>query len=133
LAVALTAWLTFGMPDRIGFLAPGPGWRDLFVAVTVVIVLSLLTPVVTLVRPTWTRFRVAAHVLVDVASITIGAVSLSLGSWVVLADPATATPDMVGLVELVNGIVRVSIAGTIVLTAITGALELRRLVRMLRP
>ena len=55
-----------------------------------------------------------AHVLVDAASITIGALSLLLGSWVVLADPATATPDMVRLVELVNGIVRVSIAGTIV-------------------
>ena len=62
----------------------------------------------------------------------IGAVSLALGTWVVLADPATATAEMVRLVELINAFVRVSIAVTIVLTAVTGALELRRLLRMTR-
>ena len=90
---------------------------------------SLLTPVVTLIRPTWTRFRIAAHIAIDAATIVIGAVSLALGSWVVLIDPATATTDQRSLAELVNGIVRFSIAATIVLTAINLALEVRRLVR----
>jgi hypothetical protein len=130
LAVALAAWLAVGMPGTIGFLEPGPGWRDLFGPITAVIVAALLTPVVTLVRPTWTRFRVAAHIVVDVATIVIGALSLGLASWVVLVDPATATAQQASLAELVNGIVRWSIATTIVLTAISAALEVRRLRRM---
>ena len=78
------------------------------------------------------RFCVAADVVVDVATIVIGAVSLAIGSWVILADSVGATPEMVRLVELINTVVRVSIAGTIVLTAINAALELRRLIRMSR-
>ncbi len=130
LAAALAAWLAIGMPATVGFLEPGPGWRDLFVPITVVIVGALLTPLVTLLRPTWTRFRVAAHIAIDAATIAVGVVSLALGSWVVLIDPALATADQRSLAELVNGIVRFSIAGTIVLTAINLALEVRRLVRM---
>ena len=130
LAVGLTAWLIIGVPEALGFMVPGPGWRDVFVPATVVFVIAFLTPVVTLIRPTWTRFRVAAHVVVDVGVIIVGIVSLSLGSWVVLADPATATADMASLVDLINTIVRVSIAATIVLSAITAGLELRRLLRM---
>lgn len=132
LAVALTAWLSIGLPASIDFLRPGPGWADLFVPIAAVIVAALLTPVVTLVRPTWTRFRVAAHIAVDIATVAIGAVSLALGSWVVLTDPASATAEMARLAELINTVVRVSIAGTIVLTVLTGALEVRRLIRMTR-
>ena len=130
LAVALTAWLVIGVPASLGFMEPGPGWRDVYVPATFVIVASLVAPVVTLIRPRWTRFRLAAHVVVDIASIAVGAVSLALGSWVVLSDPATATADMAALVDLINNIVRISIAITIVLTVVTGALELRRLLRM---
>lgn len=132
LALALATWLAIGVPSSIGFMRPGPGWTDLFVPVTAVMIFSLITPIVTLIRPTWTRFRVAAHVVVDAATIVIGAVSLAIGNWVVVADPGAATPEMAGLVEAINTIVRISIAGTIVLTAITGALEIRRLVRMRR-
>ena len=60
LAVALTASLAIGLPASIGFLRPGPGWADVYVPITAVIVASFLTPVVNLFRPSWTRFRVAA-------------------------------------------------------------------------
>jgi hypothetical protein len=132
LGAALTAWVAIGMPERIGFMAPGAGWRDLYTVITVAIVAALLIPVVTLVRPTWTRFRVAGHVVFDTATIVIGAVSLALGSWVVLADPASAPADADDLVGLINGVIRVSIAATIVLTAISLALEIRRFIRMSR-
>ena len=79
-----------------------------------------------------TRFRVAGHALADIASIAILAVSLMLGSWVVLVDPATATADEQDLVELINTIVRISVALTLVLTAVNAALEVRRFVRMRR-
>jgi hypothetical protein len=133
LAIALTAWLAIGLPEQIAFMKPGPGWTDVWLAATVVIMFALAIPIVNLFRPTWTRFRVAGHALTDIASIAILAVSLSLGSWVVLADPATATADQQDLVELIDTIVRISVAFTLVLTAINAALEVRRFVRMGRP
>jgi len=129
LAIVLTVWLAIGLPQQIAFLKPGPGWADVYPAVTAGILFSLLVPIVTLLRPSWTRFRVAAHALVDLATIAIGAVSLAIGNWVVLADPATATADQAELAELINTIVRISIAATLILTAINGALEVRRFVR----
>lgn len=80
LAVGLTAWLAFGTPANIGFLEPGPGWVDVFVPATAVFAAAFLTPVVTLIRPRSTRFRLVAHVVVDVATIAIGIASLTIGS-----------------------------------------------------
>ena len=111
-------------------MKPGPGWADVWFAATVVILFALGIAVVNLFRPTWTRFRVAGHALTDIASIAILAVSLLLGSWVVLVDPASATADEQELVELINTIIRISVALTLVLTAINAALEVRRFVRM---
>ena len=130
LAIALTAWLAIGLPAQIGFVMPGPGWTDVWPAATVVLLFALAIPVVNLFRPTWTRFRVAGHALTDVASIAILAVSLTLGSWVVLVDPASATIDEQDLLELINTIIRISVAFTLVLTVINAALEVRRFVRM---
>jgi hypothetical protein len=132
LGIALAVWLAIGMPDRIGFLAPASGWRDLFVPITATIVAALLIPVVTLIRPTWTRFRVAAHAVIDGATIVIGLVSLGIGRWIAISDPATAPAGAADLVELINGIVRISIAATVVLTAVTLLFEIRRLARMSR-
>jgi hypothetical protein len=132
IAVVLTVALQIGRPDRIGFMEPGPGWRDVFVPAIGVLVFAFVTPVVNLVRPRWTRFRVASHAAVDIAVIAIGAVSLMLGNWVILADGATATAEELGVMEAINTVARISIAATIVLTAITAALEIRRLVRMSR-
>ena len=133
LAVVLTVALQFGPPERIGPIESGPGWRDVYVPAIAILVGAFLTPIVNLVRPRWTRFRVASHAAVDIAVIAIGIVSLALGNWVLLADPATATAHEANVVDGINTIVRVSIAGTIVLTAITGALKIRRLVLIRRP
>ena len=132
IAVVLTVALQIGVPGQIGYMEPGPGWRDVFVVGIAILVVSFVTPVVNLFRPRWTRFRVASHAAVDLAVIALGMASLALGNWVVLSDPATATADQANLVEAINTIVRISIAGTIVLTGVTAALELRRLVRMSR-
>jgi hypothetical protein len=132
LAIALTVWLQIGRPTNIGPFKPGPGWYELFAPIAVVTAFSLLNPIVTLLQPSWTRFRVAGHVVVYAATIVIGAVSLGLANWVLLVDPATATADIKSTAELINSIVRVSIAITIVFTGVNLALELRRLVRMRR-
>jgi hypothetical protein len=132
LSVALAAWLAIGLPAQIGFMKPGPGWTAVWPAASAVIVFALAIPVVNLFRPAWTRFRVAGHALTDIASIAILAVSLALGSWVVLVDPAGATADQRELVDLINTIVRISVALTLVLTVINAALEIRRLVQIER-
>lgn len=124
--VALTAWLVIGLPASIGFMEPGPGWTDVWLAATVLFVILAIIPLVTLVRPSWTRFRVAARALVDLALVVVLAWSLAVGGWLVLADPSTATSDQVELLDLINGIIRVSIAIAIVITALSAALELRR-------
>ena len=126
LGIAIAAWLVIGLPQQIGPFLPGPGWAELYIPATVIFVVALLTPVVSLIRPTWVRFRVAAHAVTDVATIVLGLVSLALGSWVVLADPATASAETVELAGLINTIVRISLAATIVLTAVNAAFEVRR-------
>ena len=130
LGLALTVWLAIGIPEQIGFIKPGPGWADLYVPITIGMIGALLIPIVNVFRPSWTRFRVAGHVVVDVATIVLGLVSLALGSWVLLADPATASADAQELVDLINTIIRISIAATIVLTAVNAALETRRFVQL---
>jgi hypothetical protein len=129
-AVVLTVALNIGVPERIGFMTPGPGWRDVFVPGIAILGLAFVTPIVNLIRPRWTRFRVASHAAADLAVIAIGIASLVLGNWVVPAEPGTIIADQAGVIDAINTIVRISIAGTIVLTAITAALEVRRLLRM---
>ncbi len=129
-ALTLSVALAIGLPGQVGFVKPGPGWADVYVPIIVLIALSFVGPLINLFRPQGTRARVIAHVLVNAATIVVAAVSLAIGNWVLLADPAAATAEMARLVEVINGFIRVSIAITIVLTAVTGALGLRRLVRM---
>ena len=111
-------------------MEPGPGWSAVYVPAIAVIVLAFLTPIVNIIRPRWTRFRVASHAAVDFAVIIIGTASLMLGDWVVMADGAFPTGEEANLISTINAIVRISIAATIVLTSITAALEVRRFVRM---
>ena len=135
IAVALTVALQIGIPERIGphgaragvagRVRAGPSrscWR-----------LSL-TPLVNLVRPRWTQFRVAMHAAIDLA--TIADRSRLAGPRQLARPHRSDRPrpptNAVVLVDAINVIVRISIAGTVVLTAVTAALELRRLVRMLR-
>ena len=113
--VGLVWWLAIGLPASIGFMKPGPGWADLYVPITALIVASLVVPLVNLARPTWTRFRVAGRALLDVASVVLMLISLSLGSWVVLVDAATATTEQASLVATIDQIVRITLAVSILI------------------
>jgi hypothetical protein len=97
-----------------------------WLATTVLFVISAINPLVTLFRPTWTRFRVVLKVFVDFGLVVVLIWSLALGSWVILSDPSTATSDEAALVDGINTIIRISIAITIVMSALSGALEVRR-------
>jgi hypothetical protein len=130
IAVVLTVALQIGLPDQIGFMEPGPGWRDVYVPVIAILVAAFITPIVNIIRPRWTQFRVASHAAVDLAVIAVGIVSLWLGNWVVLAAGVTPIGEEVSVIDGINTVIRISVAATVVLTAVTAALEVRRLVRM---
>ena len=106
LVVALTVWLAISQPTSVEFMEPGPGWTDVWLATTVLFVISVINPLVTLVRPSWTQFRVAAKAFVDLGLVVILLWSLALGHWLVLADATTATADQLRVLDLLNGIIR---------------------------
>jgi hypothetical protein len=129
LIIGLNWWLAIGVPSSIGGVKPGPGWADLYWPVTVLIVAAFIVPIVNLVRPRWVQFRAAGQAVLYALWIVVMVVSLALGSWIVLVDPSSATESQVSGVDIVNSIIRLSIAIAIVFTAVSLALELRRLVR----
>jgi hypothetical protein len=131
-AVALAVLLSIGLPDSSGPMTAGPGWLNLYLPVNAVFALALIGPIVTLVRPTWTRFRVAARALFDAAFLVLLLLSFALGNWVVVTDVATASPELVRIVGLINTAIRLSIVVAIALTTVSLFLEVRRLRQMPR-
>ncbi len=130
-AFSLAFLRAIGVPDTTGPFAPGPAWADLYVPVTALFVLGLIGPIVTLIRPTMVEFRVASRALFDGAFMVLAAISLAIGQWVVIAPNQAPTEELVGLVDAINLGVRIGVAATIVFTAMSFVLELRRL-RQLR-
>jgi hypothetical protein len=129
-ALALTWLRVVGLPNEIGFVAPGPGWANLYVPLVVVTVLALIGPAVTLARPARTQFRVAARALYDAAIAVLGLISLGIGQWVVLAPSVTPTGDMASVIDAINSYVRIGVAAAVVISAFSMLLELRRLLEL---
>lgn len=126
-AFGLTFLRAVGLPEQTGPFAPGPSWTDLYVPVSVLFAVALIGPIVTLLRPTWVAFRVASRALFDGVLAGLMLISLALGQWVVLAPSTTSTDQLSTLVDTINNGVRIGVAVTIVFTAVSGLLELRRL------
>jgi hypothetical protein len=73
----------------------------------------MIQPLVNLFRPHWTRFRSAARVVTAVASALILTISLKLGDWLVLADPADTAAAHHHLAGVANHWTRVGVEITI--------------------
>lgn len=129
-AITLACSLAIGLPDSAGPMTAGPSWANLYVPVNILLAVALVGPIVTLLRPTWTQFRVAARALFDGVFLVLLAISLAIGQWIVVADPATATPRLVDVVGLINAAVAISIVVTMAFAAVSLVLELRRLRQM---
>lgn len=129
-ALILAIWLSIGVPTGGTILEAGPGWASVFAPAAAVLVLTLVAPIIGILRPVAVRARVAAGIAADVALTVVSVASLAIGQWVMVvaapADPAGAA----GLAELINTIVRVSIAATVVLTIVRIAFEVRRFARL---
>ena len=59
-------------------------------------------------------------------------VSLSLGSWVVLVDPAIATTEEADLVAMIDQIVRITLVFSILIVGTSAGFELRRFIQLRR-
>jgi hypothetical protein len=129
-AFGLALLRAIGVPDATGPFAPGPAWADLYAPVVALFAVSLIGPIVTLIRPTWVQFRLAARALFDGVFTVLLLVSLSIGQWIVLAPTTTPTEELTDLVEVINLGIRIGVAATIVFTVISLVLELRRLRQM---
>jgi HAAS domain-containing protein len=129
-AIGLSFLRSVGVPQEAGPFAPGPGWADLYAPLTVLFAVALIPPIVTLVRPGWVRFRVAARALFDAAFLILMVISLGLGRWIVLSSSAPPRPELPGLVEAINLGIRIGVASVIVFTAVSLVLEVRRLGQM---
>ena len=129
-AIGLTFLRSMGLPQEVGPFAPGPGWADLYAPFSVLFAMALIPPMVTLVRPRWVRFRVAARAAFDGVFLVLTLISLALGRWVVLSPTAPDSEELPGLVEAINLGIRISIAVVIVFTAVSLVLEVRRLRQM---
>ncbi len=130
-AFGLAFLRAIGVPETTGPFALGPAWAELYVPVTVLFVLGLIGPTVTLIRPTLVEFRVATRALFDAGFMVLATISLALGQWIVLTPSTTPTDELVGLIDAINLGVRIGVAVTIVFTAVSFVLEVRRL-RQLR-
>jgi hypothetical protein len=126
-AFGLAILRAIGVPQTTGSLAPGAAWTDLYVPLTVLFGLALIGPIVNLIRPTFVEFRVVTRALFDAAFAILGVISLAIGQWVVIAPNVRATEELVDLVDAVNLGVRIGVVATIVFTAISFVLEVRRL------
>jgi hypothetical protein len=103
----------------------GPGWRLLYVGLTVSSVISLATPVLTLVKPDWHRFGWLVSLFSSGAFIAFASASLWTGDWVV---PATLL-DAFRQADLRDGINRgfaFGIAITVVVVAMSTVFEVAR-------
>jgi hypothetical protein len=103
----------------------GPGWRLLYVGLTVSSVISLVTPVLTLVRPAWHRFGWLVSLFSSGAFIAFASASMWTRDWLV---PATFV-DALRKGDLCEGINRgfaFGIGVTIVVVASSTVYEAAR-------
>lgn len=103
----------------------GPGWRLLYVGLVVSSVISLVTPLLTLLRPDWHRFRWLVSLFSNGAFIAFASVSMWKRDWVV---PATIL-DALRRGDVCDGINRgfaFGIGVTIVVVAMSTVFEVAR-------
>jgi uncharacterized membrane protein len=85
-------WAVFENPSLLaGFTASNyqlaPIWQQIVVPSLLIVVVSIVQAVVNLLRPTWTRFRLAVRLGTDSAGLLVVIFLLRAGNWVILAHP----------------------------------------------
>ena len=94
-------WLVFDRPSLlVGSIADtyqlGPIWHQAAPLILLVFSVSLAQAVVTLVRPSWARFRPVLRLVMDIALLGIAVYVLRAGSWVVFVHSTSRNADVLG-------------------------------------
>lgn len=106
-------------------LRTGPGWRPFYLGVFVSTLLSLGTPVLTLLQPEWRRYRWVVSLFSSGAFIAFAAASLWTSAWVV---PASFPPEPAAAraAQGINTWVAVGLGLSVVLAALVTVIEVIR-------
>ena len=128
--VVLWAWLAFPDPVRLlgrGFadLRTGPAWRLLYLGVLASTYLSLATPVLTLLRPDWRKYRWIVSLFSSGVFIALAGASLWNGAWVVPAGSHQGL-EAVDLAVGINSGITFGLGLTVFFTAVGTVFEVAR-------
>ncbi len=104
--VFLWFWVAFPDPvavagRAIAGLRTGPAWRYLYLGLLASTLLSLVTPAITLLEPSWRRFRWVVTLFSSGVFIAFACASLWNGAWVVPPSPLSDV-DAVDLARRIN-------------------------------
>lgn len=122
-AVFATWWVALrGSPQLMNLppvIALAPAWAAFYWPVLLVVLASMVTKCVVLVRPDWTGFRMSANIALTLVGITIAVILLRAGP---LFLPGEAGGEARELARLLNSVMRWGIAvGVSIALVITGA------------
>ena len=133
LLVSLSPSLVLGPASAILDLAPI--WSAVFVPILILLLAVLALSVVNAILPAWTPARSYARLATQGISLTVGAVLLRAGEWVVARDSTVlenGTPSNV-VADAVNGGIEVGLVIALVVTLFQIAVEVRRLLARRKP
>lgn len=128
--VAIWLWLAYPNPlvflgRGLADLRPGPAWRLLYLGVLASTCLSLATPVLTLLRPDWRRYRWIVSLFSSGAFIALAGASLWNGVWVLPAS-LRVEPEVVRLAIGINSGFIFGIGSAVFFTALATVFEVVR-------
>jgi hypothetical protein len=119
-------WLLFG-PAAV-FLQTGPAFDRFYLAIVLLVGLSLVTPAVNLFRPDWTRLRAISRLSFGVAGLVLWSLIIDSGPYVIL-KPGVGVDQYAGALKALNGGIRFFFVFAWITTAID---VVREAVRMWR-
>ena len=128
------------MGPATSFLRAGPMWQTFYLPIVLLAVASLVRPALTLARPQWTWFPPAAQLLQTTLSLILlnlmlKAAQIPGGDWhpfVVLADAAKGSPQLIKVAAIVNVSILLSLASVWIGLCIAGAVQLWQLLKYMR-
>lgn len=128
LAVPSHPFLMFG--PGAAFLALGPVWQHVHLAIAAIWAVSLASLWAFLLRPDWARFRVIGRIVNDTVGLVIAIVLYRSDAIVVLAPGADASVGMTDTIGLLNRLLHLCL---LIAAAGTGWQVLRSLYRFYLP